>query len=106
MTQTPSLLAKTTKTVKVKHPAPQLSESQLMVLRNILKKDIRHTFDMIEFYKELKSHFWTLSDKGHAELPAVKEAYTNYKYHANQIRKFRKEYKRLVEIQTKLGKML
>lgn len=106
MTQTPSLLAKTTKTVKVKHPAPQLSESQLMVLRNIIKDYIRRYFGSIVYYKNQKANFWRLSDKGHAELPAIKEAYTNYKYAANQLRKFRKEYKRLVEIQTKLGKML
>lgn len=112
MTQTPSLLAKTTdfpnlpKAKKVKHPALQLSESQLMVLRNIMKDYIRGNFEMIKYYKQQKARFWKLSDKGHAELPAIKEAYTEYKFAANQVRKHRKDYKRLVEIQTKLGKML
>lgn len=107
MTQTPVLLGKNTeKRVKQPKVTSALSESEVMVLRNILKSELRFITQSVQGQKENKSYFWNLSDVNHKDVAAVKMMYDAFKVASNDLKKNKIRINKLVRIQKKLRNLV
>ena len=107
MTQTPMLLTKNTvKRVKKVKPSTALSESEVMVLRNVVKEELRFLNEFLQGQKENKSYFWNLSDVNHKDVAAVKMMYDAFKKASNDLKKNKARINKLVRIQKKLRNLV
>lgn len=107
MTQTPTLLAKNTvKRVKQVKPSTALSESEVMVLRNVVKQELRFLTESVQGQKQNKSYFWNLSDVNHKDVAAVKMMYDAFKTASNDLKKNKARINKLVRIQKKLRNLV
>lgn len=107
MTQTPMLLAKNTvKRVKQVKPSTALSESEVMVLRNVVKQELRFLTEFLQVQKQNKSYFWNLSDVNHKDVAAVKMMYDTFKKASNDLKKNKLRINKLVRIQKKLRNLV
>lgn len=107
MTQTPTLLAKNTvKRVKQVKSSTALSESEVMVLRNVVKQELRFLTESVQGQKQNKSYFWNLSDVNHKDVAAVKMMYDAFKTASNDLKKNKARINKLVRIQKKLRNLV
>lgn len=107
MTQTPALLGKNTvKRVKQVKTYAALSESEVMILRNVVKRELRFLTESVQGQKENKSYFWNLSDVNHKDVAAVKMMYDAFKVASNDLKKNKARINKLVRIQKKLRNLV
>ena len=81
----------------------ELSQAEVQFLRDLMKDHLLASSEYVHDYKQLKNHFWLLSDKN---SPSTNYSFAIFSRYRSLLKKEQKRKRTLENIQRKLRKML